>query len=283
MTVRSSKHALASRRNCYIPRFEPLEHRYVLSCSVIVSGSNLIINGDRGDNVIVLSNDGTANAGNITGTCDGQTLAALTGGASGTTFINKIIINAGRGHDSVTYTLTGDAAVSTAVFAHLGQGNDRFTANLDGRAILDGVTVDIRARGGDGDDNLSVSAVNAGVESIGTGSKLRIDLDGNPGRDTINVIYQGEVDGSLVVLADGGPKDDTIAVSIQLSALDEPDEPGGSVLARVRGGSGHDNVTLNVTQDVATDAYAINARIDCHKNDNCTHTSNVQVGHIHHD
>ena len=94
-------------------RLESLDERALPSVSMIETDGTLVIRGDRHANDISITDDGTANAGNVVVVADGQTFTS-----SGA--IANIRVLSGGGADNVRYELTGDLSGPRDVSASLG-------------------------------------------------------------------------------------------------------------------------------------------------------------------
>src|SRR5262245_49188978 len=119
-------------------------------------------------------------------------------------------------------------------------------------------TMNINAGSLTGNDNLDILA----------GSKLALDLDGQGGDDQISVTYGGELDGKLVLRANGNDGDDIVSARLNLDAgstghVSGPDNAAGfETPALVFGGYGNDILTFTVHKDDPTDPATVNAQIN---------------------
>jgi len=242
-----SRHSGRSRPgHKYVPRLEALENRCCLTCVVEVHGDTLRVEGDKANNTIAIVDNGAAG---IVVTCDAVASPAATG-------IDHVVVHTKDGNDILTYSRSaagGNFTTDLDFSAHLGKGNDSFTANLNGNDLAAGADVRFHVKGDKGADILTVNAGTAAAATdIALGASLSIKLDGGKEGDTIAVNTAGDVDGTLKVRASGGKEDDTVAGNLVLNAGST-----GSVKAKVKGGKDDDALTLNITG-----AGAATAQID---------------------
>jgi hypothetical protein len=199
----------------------------------------------------------------------------------------KLQLEGRGGDDELSLTTTSEEAASPASagedsWEH-GHGPS-FDAELDGgggddtlAATLGAIAaahVKVDLDGGSGDDLLTLLATGANVPAGGT---TFLKLDGGPGDDVVDGTFDGQVLGILWYLAEGGPGDDTLESNLTIA-------PGstGIVCATSAGGSGTDDVTLNVFDNSgdggASLLTALRARIfDPGGHDTLVHTDNVVV------
>src|SRR5437660_9080032 len=104
-------------------RLERLDDRAMPSVTFVETNGTLVIRGDQQANSIIISDDGSTNAGNIVVQADGQSYTA-------TTAITKIRVNSRGGNDSVEYDLNFDLMGARTVQAYLGNGDDSFVAHV---------------------------------------------------------------------------------------------------------------------------------------------------------
>jgi hypothetical protein len=270
-------------------RLEPLHDRTLPSVSVVQTGSTLTINGDQHANAVQIMDDGTPTG--LTVAVDGTNYPR-------TGAVDKVVVQARAGNDTVSYTLTGDyTATNRTVDVFLGNGNDTFTADL-GHAIDAASTLALHVDGGNGKDDLTVTGSGGGaiagglmVELLGgngidglsfddaadvTGS-LKVLVDGGNAKDMISANYTGAVDGQLDLTATGGNGMDAVDGSVSVTG------GAGSVTTHVLGGNGKDDLGLSVTGDGLAGLSALDASIDIgHGKDTVTATDNVIVlGAVH--
>jgi hypothetical protein len=290
----------------FVPQLEALEDRNCPSF-IGVRGNTLLIIGDPTADTVSITDSGN---GTITGTIDGQSATGTTinhvvvhtrGGDDTLTYtltnpltsplhlqidmgngkdsatLNfspgitntrlKVDFTGGKGNDTLT-TMFGAITNSTVNFrSNLGKGDDTFDNTLLGNIVGDSA-VRFLVLGGKGADTLGFHADNTNIDA---GAKLDVNLLGGKGNDTINVDYQGVLNGQLRLNANGGPGDDTIDANLTLNAGST-----GELRGRVRGGPGNDTLTFNVfdnsggTADV--DAFVSGGP----GSDTITHTPNVK-------
>ena len=263
----------------FVPQLEALEDRNCPSF-IGVHGHTLLIIGDPTADMVSVTDSGN---GTVTGTIDGQSATGTTinhvvvhtrggddtltytltnpltsplhlqidmGAGNDTATLDfspgvsssrlKIDFNGGKGDDTLT-TMFGDITSSRVNFrADLGKGADTFDSTLLGNVIGDSA-VRFLVNGSTGDDTIGVHAANTNIDA---NARVDLDLLGGKGNDTINVDYQGVLNGKLRLNANGGPGDDTINANLTLNAGST-----GELRGRVRGGPGNDTLTFNVVDN----------------------------------
>ncbi len=258
-------------RHCrFVPRLEQLHERALPSVSVVETGSTLVVRGDQFANDIVITDDGTSNAGNVVVQIDGQTYTSQ--GA-----ITTIRIAAGSGSDSVEYNLSADLLGSRTVNAYLGNGDDTFLSTVHSN-LNDPASLLIRAWGGNGEDSLSLDGIGA---NVGAGGKLAVVFAGGNGKDSIDEEFSGVLMGDASFKAYGGNGKDVVVgnLNADLTSNSETGETApstGSLTARFCGGNGVDAMTLNVTgaDDLTTRDLRLNGGLG---KDTFENTDNVTV------
>jgi hypothetical protein len=200
----------------------------------------LVISGDQFANSIVVTDDGSANAGNVVVEADGETYTSL--GA-----VTTIRVVSRSGADDVQYSLTGDLTSERTVRVYLGNQHDSFTANLIGD-LLEGADLTICANGGNGHDSLAFTGVDA---NVGLGASLLVKLLGGNGVDSLAVDYAGLLNGTASFVANGGNGKDSVAGHIVLHSWELPETgesqaSSGELTAIFRGGNGVDAMALSV-------------------------------------
>ena len=217
-------------------RLEPLNDRITPSATptVVLEGGVLTVTGTQRANDIEITDDGTA--GGLTVTVDGTDYPV-----DGT--VDSVHVDARAGHDTVSYTLTGDYVGTTrTVEVFLGNGHDTFTADL-GHGIDAASSLTLRVDGGNGKDTLSA----AGAGALAGG--LTVELNGGNGKDDLSFEFAGSVDatGVLDLTADGGNGRDRVHGNVDATA-----DSTGSVTAQLLGWNGRDDVGLWVAGDGLT-------------------------------
>jgi hypothetical protein len=179
-------------------------------------------------------------------------------------------VHTGGSSDTVTTNFNADITNSTVYSrSYLGRGADTFTANVAGNLVGTSALI-MKVYGDAGKDTISVNAPNTNIDA---GSRLVLDLYGGRGADSISANYQGVDNGTLRVVEHGGPGNDTVSENLTLNQGST-----GNVIARVYGGAGNDDETLNVFDnsggklaDLDAVIYAILGHNTVH------HTPNVKV------
>jgi len=293
----------------FVPQLEALEDRNCPSF-IGVRGNTLLIMGDPTADTVSITDNGN---GTITGTIDGQSATGTTinhvvvhtrGGDDTLTYTLtspltsplhlqidmgsgndsatldfspgvmdtrlKVDFTGGNGNDTLT-TMFGAVTNSKVNFrSNLGKGDDTFDNTLLGNIVGDSA-VRFLVQGGKGADTLGFHAANTNIDA---GAKLDVNLFGGKGNDTINVDYQGVLNGKLRLNADGGPGDDTITANLTLNAGST-----GELRGHMRGGPGNDTLTFNVIDNSGgmadVDAFVSGGP----GMDTITNTPNVKVKH----
>ena len=270
--------ARRSVRNRFLPRLEALEDRWVPS-TVAFDGATatLTVTGTAGKDAIVITDDGTNNAGAVTVTGNGATLFT-SGPTAGVDQVHTIRVNTeGGNHDSVVYNLTGDmVANNRSIAATFGGGKgDRFAANVNGNLVnsflllqatggsggdkltgtmtgsLNGASfLGFLYKGGTGNDTISIDATNS--VAIGPLAQLTVSVDGGAGNDVINVNYEGQLQGAFFLGASGSAGKDRVSATVTLDGVSNgllfgPTSPNtGKAAAQVDGGGGNDKLSFEV-------------------------------------
>jgi hypothetical protein len=239
--------------------------------------ATLTVTGTAGKDAIVITDDGTNNAGAVTVSGNGATLFT-SGPTAGVNQVHSIQINTlGGKNDSVLYTLTGNMiANNRSINATFGGGKgDRFEGDVNGNLINSFLL--LQANGGNGGDKLTGSLTGSlnGNSFLGflykggTGSdQLRIDatnsvnidplaqltvsLDGGAGDDRIDVNYEGQMQGAFFLAANGSAGKDKVNATLTFDGLSNgllfgPMSPNtGKMAAQVNGGGGKDKLSFEV-------------------------------------
>lgn len=268
---------MAYRSTRRTPRLECLDDRTLPSVTIVESNGTLVVRGDQYANHIVISDDGTGNAGAILVEYDGQEYWSQAP-------VNTIRVVTGGGADSVDYHTTWDLASSRKVVVNLGNGDDNFTANLN-HSLSDSTKLAIFVNGGNGQDNLSFDAfdeVNGVGVDIPETAELCVRFAGGNGQDILSTSYLGVLSGSATFISDGGNGKDDVSGNIKLSTFELAELPGeaiqstGTLNARMRGNNGVDNITLNVVGDEGLTESILVAN-GGHGKDTFTYTENVSI------
>jgi len=236
-------------------RLERLDDRALPSVTFVEANGTLCVRGDQQANTIVISDDGSTNAGNIVVQADGQTYTSQTA-------ITTIRVYGRGGNDSVEYDLNFDLMGTRMVRAYLGNGNDSFLAHVQGN-IEDPAALTICAWGNNGEDQLSFEGVNA---NVGLGGSLAVHFDGGNGKDDLSVDFSGVVDGDAKFTANGGNGKDAVTghfnVLAGVNAETQQSAPStGTLTLKLLGGNGVDTITASLTgeSDLSADSkYIVN-------------------------
>jgi hypothetical protein len=265
-------------RNRILPRLEALEDRWVPS-TVNFDGvtATLTVTGSAGKDTVVITDDGTNNAGAVKVTVNGATVFT-SGPTAGVDQVHTIKVSTlgGKG-DSVEYDLTGDLVNNNRnVSATFGAGKgDRFTANVNGNLVngflllqpnggnggdkLTGtVTGSVNGnsflallyKGGTGKDQISIDATNS--VAIGPLAQMTVEADGGAGIDSVNFGYEGQLQGALFLNLMGGAGKDQVSATVTLDGMSNgllfgPVSPNsGKAAAQVNGGGGKDKLSFEV-------------------------------------
>jgi hypothetical protein len=285
------RRARGPARNRFLPGLEALEDRSVPSTITFnAATATLTVTGTAGKDAIVVSDDGTNDAGAVKVTSNGHTLFT-SGPTAGVNQVHTIRVDTrGGDHDSVVYDLTGDMVAnnrSLAVTFGAGKG-DTFAANVNGNLVnsflllqatggsggdklagtvtgsLNGASfLGLLFKGGTGKDQISVNATNS--VNIGPLAQLTVEADGGAGDDVINVNYEGQLQGAFFLDAAGSAGNDRVSAKVTLDGLSNgllfgPVSPNsGKAAAQVDGGGGNDRLSFEVDLSGAVPLKAASA------------------------
>jgi hypothetical protein len=265
-------------RNRVLPRFEILEDRSVPSTvSFNPVTATLTVTGTAGKDAIVITDDGTNNAGAVTVSSNGTTLFT-SGPTAGVNQVHSIQVNTQGGkHDSVEYNLTGNmVANNRSIAATFGGGKgDTFAANVNGNLVnsflllqangggggdkltgtmtgsLNGASfLGFLYKGGIGKDTINIDATNS--VDIGPLAQMTVVVDGGSGNDSVNVGYEGQMQGALFLDVGGGAGKDQVKATVTFDGLSNgllfgPVSPNsGKAAAQVTGDGGNDKLFFEV-------------------------------------
>jgi hypothetical protein len=186
------------------------------------------VTGTAGKDVIVISDDGTNNAGAVTVTSNKQTLftSGPTANVDGALTNSFLLLQAtgGSGGDRLRGTVTG---------------------SLNGASFLGFLFT-----GGIGNDRISINATNS--VNIGPLAQLTALAQGGAGNDTIHVNYEGQLQGAMFLDADGGAGNDHVSAKLTFDGVSNgllfgPVSPNsGAAAAQVNGDGGNDRLSFEV-------------------------------------
>jgi hypothetical protein len=262
-----------------VPSVEPLEERWVPSCTVRLSGDVLTIRGGGSAHNIRILDNGTSGAGAVSARCDGRTFQA-----SGA--VRVIQVRTGGGNDRIDYALSGNVAAGAQRIVDInpGGGRNTFTFELNGslqsRAALalrynggggaDRVTGTVRENlttqaslvlvlnGGGGADRLNVDATGS---TVGFASALVANVGGSAGNDTVGFTYSGGDQGVISARIAGDNGNDRASADITIT-----NNQGGTfrpiVSTQVTGGNGRDNLRLALRRTKPTSPLLLNTTLD---------------------
>lgn len=209
----------------FIPQLETLEDRNCPSF-IAVEGHTLLIRGDAMANTISITDNGS---GMVSGTIDGQT-------ASGTS-INHVVVHAGAGDDTLTYTLTSPLTTPENLQIDMGSGVD--SATLDFSPGIMSTRLKVDATGSKGDDTLTTT--------VGPITDSHVDFRSNLGKgtDTFDGTLLGNITGSSAVRfqVQGGKGADTLGFHAASTNIDA----GAKLDVNLRGGKGDDTINVDYT------------------------------------
>jgi hypothetical protein len=273
-----SHRARRSVRNRVLPRLEALEDRAVPSTvSFDPATATLTVTGTAGKDAIVITDDGTNNAGAVVVTGNGATLFT-SGPTAGVNQVHTINVNTlGGKHDSVQYNLIGNMVNNNrSIAATFGSGKgDTFAGNVNGNLVnaflllqatggnggdrltgtvtgsLNGASfLALLYKGGTGKDQISIDATNS--VNIGPLAQMTVEADGGAGSDQVTVGYEGQLQGAFFLDASGSAGNDRVSATVTLDGVSNgllfgPTSPNtGKAAAQVTGGGGRDRLSFEV-------------------------------------
>jgi hypothetical protein len=256
--TRQRSHQASGR---FVPRLEALEDRTLPAVNFFVFGSTLFIVGPTtrhpvGPPRVVLVDNGTGNPNNVTAIGQQRFFPNVP--------ISNVLVVLNGGHESVSYNLTGDLTVPRTVTVGLNGGSAHFdavlrrnllagsslalTVNGSGPhdliqtevigSVLGGATLEMNYNELRGDNAIRV--VSATGVTVDPGSLIQMDLFSGFGAGTIVADYQGQMNGMVGLLAQGGNGPDRIVGDLELA----PGSTGMVLPSEIHGGSGDDVLTF---------------------------------------
>src|SRR5687768_5565409 len=204
---------------------EALESRQMMTVTPSVPAPGvLVFSGDAANDAVNIYDNGAgAIMGNYTNAGGTQTPFGWVGG------FQTIYVLTGAGNDTFTYQIINDNLGGGAryVRADLGAGHDthRFYAGND---------ID-----------------------LGPNAYYDINVIGGAGKDHMSAFYQGELDGQLRLLQNGGLEDDYVSIDAKLDF-----GSSGKFFARQWGSDGDDTMNLQVRKSFFFDPVIIDAQAD---------------------
>lgn len=268
---------------------ESLESRQCLSVSVTSiateDGTRLKIEGDANANTINVVDRGDGHISVTNGV--GKLLASADN-------VSVIRADLKGGKDVFNYLLENPLTHQQSVFLELGAGAD--AAIFDYAAGVTGAKLKVEVNGGAGADSISatigdlataqaVLLLSGGegadeISVVGEGSKisadsrLRAQIFGEEGKDSLTATFNGKIQGILNLATDGGKGIDKVVTNITAT-----EDSNGILRAKSSGRKGIDDVTLNVIDNSAAEASLLaelSAKlIDRPGTDTVAYTSNV--------
>ena len=204
-----------------------------------------VLSGTSGDDVLAAAGEG-------------DVLRGLAGRDLLTSAFNHTELYGGRDDDrlvtAVAVSAAGDVPVAVSAVQDGGSGQDRLELTLAALARFGAAEIDLTARGGAGDDQITVAAAIASV----TGLRLAGLIDGGAGNDRIAVDLQ--VGGETVDMpleTRGGSGDDTITVLAHNAEFFR-----GMVATRTFGDAGDDVIRVDASTTGAEWLSRIDTLID---------------------
>jgi hypothetical protein len=256
--------------------FEPLERRTLFTVSI---AGIQTIDGLRVANVTTTGNN------TFTITHDGSNGNLVVAGATRLD-VDKLVLRAGGGVDTITYNLTTNLQQDFILDADLGDGGDTFTANLN-NDITAHHTLSIKVEGSGGGDSEIINADrdnNTDGFRVGGAGNCRIDLYGGAGSDFVRENYQGDLDGSFGGFIFLDRFTDTGADIADVTAVIDAGSTG-SYARHIEGGLTDDNISFRIAdnQGGRISSADVDAGFNFGDNDTVNHTRNVSVTNAEHD
>ena len=266
------------RKLAALAHLEALEGRQLMAANAAQVGfqedastgtNTLIITGTNKADVIRIDDNGTGAAGAITVTLGTGNVYTTKSAIAQIELVGK------GGNDQVSYNLNGDLVSPRVVLVDLGDGNDKFTDNLNG-AINSTTGLDLEVYGDAGNDTMTTNQAGAtlqgnavvyfqgdagndtlsynGTGLIAAGASFSPEFSGGAGNDTIRSNYSGVVNGYYMynLTADGGAGNDNITANVHVGAGSTGSVgSSASTPAAVDGGAGNDTIRFAVNVDPA--------------------------------
>lgn len=205
--------------------------------------TRVVARGAAGDDAITFTASGSSviaavklqgGSGSDTLTLDAATLDRVSGNAS-----TKLTVIGGQGADTIDTSIGDISAGDTILLTVTGaSGADNLNLGVSGR--VDG-TLTVNANSDQGNDSISASLILA----PGSGGITTFFARGGQGDDNLTLAVLGGVNGSLVFQGAGGQGNDTVSVSGTVQT-----DSAGTASIIANGGQNADNVTLSMATTV---------------------------------
>jgi hypothetical protein len=210
-------------RRTFVPRPEGMEERRCPSTVRLVSGV-LKINGDGATNTVMIQQDDAANVIRVGYAFQAHRAHSRTARLHTRTFassrISSIVVSLGGRNDSFRYELQSDLTRAKSIQVGLGPGNNQSDLDLDsGSSHTIHANLLIDMTGGAGTNVMNVDQTNKAAGravNVDPGAVLRLNLNGGPGSDLIDLGYQGQLNGYLDLRAGGGTGMDQGTVDVHI-------------------------------------------------------------------
>ncbi len=160
----------------------------------------------------------------------------------------RVGIITGNGVDNSFVAFSATDEVNIEVSTDMGLGDDYSAVYFMG-ALEDNTNVFVDMRGSFGDD---IMHVGASVSDMDGNGDFNLNMFGEQDNDTLSFIYEGEMDGDMNVVLDGGIGDDTVDSSATFNL-----GSSGNVRLDTFGRQGNDTVS-NVIFDFSGPNHTLN-------------------------
>lgn len=239
-------------RTNYKPTLDRLEDRTVPAVALSISANGYaVFTGDNRNDWVKIDAILDLDTGD-------RLLAAQWNGKNGVTnnavlnldenFVAGAVVNLKGGNDYFRFRNLDsgfDIEQDFGLWVDMGNGNDTALVGMNQDIVGEGTLVTLNMQGGSGRDTFNVQfAGNLGADAGISGL-----VDGGAHDDNILVAQAGIVSGNIGFQINGSHGNDTIRSSFFAATPDDEEDPTGSVVVNVDGGSGYNSSTILAAAD----------------------------------